>query len=52
MFSRQEERVGDRHWWLGVVAVEVGEEAVGWEVRLAQATVPFPHGKLRREVVH
>ena len=49
---RQEERVGDRRCWLGAVIVEVGEEAVGWEVRLAQATVLFLHRELYREVVH
>ena len=48
----QEERVGDRRCWLGAGIVEVGEEAVGWKVRLEQATVPFLHGKLRRQVVH
>ena len=47
---RQEVRVGDRCCWLD--AVEVGEEAVGWEMRLVQVTVLFPHGKLCREVVH
>ena len=49
---RQVERVDDRYCWLGAVVVGVGEEAVGWEARLEQATVFFQHGKLCRLGVH
>ena len=49
---RQDERVDDRCCLLGAAAVEVGEEAVGREVRLEQVTVPFPRGKLQIEGVH